>query len=52
MGSELFCTAGIGSVLGGLIVTQFGFDGVFVAMSVLAFMAAVYIATLNKEVLA
>jgi DHA1 family multidrug resistance protein-like MFS transporter len=50
--ASFFVTAGIGSVLGGLIVTQFGFDGIFISMSVLAFMAAAYIAALKKEVLA
>ena len=43
--------AGIGSVLGGTVVSIYGFKGVFIVMAALAFLAASYIAALKKEVL-
>jgi MFS transporter, DHA1 family, multidrug resistance protein len=49
--ASFFITAGIGSVLGGLLVTEFGFDGVFIGMAILAFLAAIYIAFLPKDTL-
>jgi MFS family permease len=50
--ASFFITAGIGSVLGGLVVSLLGFNGVFLIMSTLAFLAAAYIAALKKDVLA
>ena len=49
--ASFFVTAGIGSVLGGLVVTQFGFNGVFVTMACLAFVAAAYVASLKRGTL-
>lgn len=49
--ASFFITAGIGSVLGGLLVTVYGFSGVFVGMAFLAFLAAAYVAFLPKRVL-
>lgn len=49
--ANFFLTAGIGAVLGGVIVNTFGFDGVFIAMAGLAFTAAVYVMTVPKNIL-
>lgn len=49
--SSFFITAGIGSVLGGLVVTQFGFNGVFIVMATLALLASGYIAFMKKGIL-
>ncbi|MDB5182978.1 MAG: major facilitator superfamily 1 [Candidatus Saccharibacteria bacterium] len=49
--ASFFLTAGIGAVLGGIIVNEFGFNGVFIAMSVLAFIAAAFIMSTPKNVL-
>lgn len=49
--ASFFLTAGIGAVLGGVIVNSFGFNGVFIAMSSLAFIASAYVLTLPKKTL-
>lgn len=49
--ASFFITAGVGSVLGGVLVSWYGFDGVFIAMAALAFFAAGYISTRKKGVL-
>lgn len=49
--ASFFVTAGIGSVLGGAVVSIYGFSGVFIVMAILAFLAASYIAALKKEIL-
>ena len=49
--ASFFITAGIGSVLGGAVVTLFGFSGVFITMALLAFLAAAYIASIKKQTL-
>jgi DHA1 family multidrug resistance protein-like MFS transporter len=49
--ASYFITAGIGSVLGGAIVSLYGFNGVFIMMSALAFLASAYISTIKKEIL-
>jgi MFS family permease len=49
--ASFFITGGVGAVLGGAIVTLLGFSGVFIAMAILAFLAAAYIASLAAKVL-
>lgn len=49
--ASFFITAGIGSVLGGILVTVYGFNGVFYGMALLAFIAACYVGFLPKAVL-
>lgn len=49
--ASFFLTAGVGSILGGIIVAYAGFEGVFIVMAVLAFVASVYIASLKPGVL-
>jgi DHA1 family multidrug resistance protein-like MFS transporter len=41
----------IGSVIGGLIVTYFGFNTIFTIMAVLCFISAIYIFHLHKRIL-
>jgi DHA1 family multidrug resistance protein-like MFS transporter len=49
--ASFFMTAGVGAVLGGTVVSLYGFSGVFITMAVLAFIAAAYIAVLNDKIL-
>jgi MFS family permease len=49
--ASFFLTAGIGAVLGGIIVDLYGFDGLFIAMAMLAFIAAIYVLSLPKNLL-
>lgn len=49
--ASFFLTAGIGAVLGGVIVDLYGFNGLFIAMASLSFAAALYVITLPKNVL-
>jgi predicted MFS family arabinose efflux permease len=49
--ASFFLTAGIGAVVGGIVVNAFGFNGVFIIMSALAFVGAGYILTVPKNVL-
>lgn len=49
--ASFFITAGIGSMAGGLLVTEFGFEGVFIGMAILAMLAACYVAALPKNTL-
>jgi DHA1 family multidrug resistance protein-like MFS transporter len=49
--ASFFITAGIGSVLGGLLVTIYGFNGVFIGMAALAFLAAIYVTFLPRDIL-
>lgn len=49
--ASFFITSGIGSVAGGLLVTSYGFNGVFLGMALLAFLAAGYIAFLPRNTL-
>lgn len=48
--ASFFLTAAIGAVLGGVIVNWFGFNGVFIVMAALAFIAAAYIARLPRHI--
>lgn len=49
--ASFFLTAGFGAVLGGIIVDQYGFTGLFIAMAILAFSAAGYVISLPKNLL-
>lgn len=49
--ASFFLTAGLGAILGGLVVSRFGFDGVFIAMAALAFVAGAYVISLPKNIL-
>ena len=49
--ASFFITAGVGSVLGGILVTLYGFNGVFIGMAALAFLAALYISSLPRNTL-
>lgn len=46
-----YFTTALGAILGGVIVTKFGFDPLFVIMSLLCFMSAFYIYFLPRKVL-
>lgn len=46
-----YFSAAIGAVAGGLVVTWFGFSGLFIMMAVLAFASAVYIILLPRKIL-
>ena len=49
--ASFFLTAGIGAVIGGILVDNFGFNGVFIAMSSLAVFAAAYIRSVPEDIL-
>lgn len=49
--ASFFLTAGIGAVLGGVIVDLYGFNGLFIAMASLSFIASGYIVSLSKDLL-
>lgn len=49
--ASFFLTAGVGSILGGIIVAYAGFNGVFLAMAALSFIAALYILSLKPGTL-
>jgi DHA1 family bicyclomycin/chloramphenicol resistance-like MFS transporter len=49
--ASFFMMAGVGAVLGGAIVSLYGFPGVFIAMALLAFLAAGYVALLSDKIL-
>jgi MFS family permease len=46
-----YFTAAAGAILGGLIVTYFGFNAIFTIMAVLCFLSAIYIYFLPRNVL-
>jgi len=46
-----FFTYAIGAVVGGLIVINFGFDAIFIIMSILCFASAIYIYLLPRDIL-
>ncbi len=46
-----YFTAAAGAILGGLFVTLFGFDAMFIIMALLCFMSAAYIFRLPKRIL-
>jgi len=46
-----YFTAGIGAIIGGLIVTRFGFNTMFIIMSLLCLGSALYIYLLPRKVL-
>lgn len=41
----------VGAIIGGLIVTYFGFNALFIAMSILCFISSIYIFYLPKKIL-
>jgi MFS family permease len=49
--ASFFLTAGVGAVLGGVIVDLYDFNGLFIAMAFLAFLASAYIISLPKDLL-
>lgn len=49
--ASFFFTAGLGAILGGIVVNSYGFDGIFIAMAGLAFIAATYVMSLPKKIL-
>jgi MFS family permease len=49
--STLYFTSAFGAVMGGYLASEFGFDYIFVIMSVLSFAAAVYIYSLPRKLL-
>ncbi len=49
--ASFFLTAGVGAVLGGVLVDIYGFNGVFIAMALLAFAASIYVMTVPKDTL-
>ncbi len=46
-----YFTAAIGAIIGGLLVTQFGFNTMFIIMAMLCFGSALYIYRLPRRVL-
>ena len=46
-----YFTTAIGAIIGGLLVTQFGFNIMFIIMSLLCFSSAIYIYRLPRKVL-
>ena len=44
-----YFTAAFGAVVGGYLVTQFGFIAMFIIMGVLSFASAIYMAVLPKK---
>ena len=46
-----YFTAAIGAIVGGLIVTNFGFNTLFILMALFSFISAVYIYLLPRKVL-
>lgn len=49
--SMAYITTAVGAIVGGIIATRFGFDSVFVIMSVLSLASALYIYILPRKVL-
>jgi len=46
-----YFTAALGAVVGGLIVTQFGFETLFIIMTVISWSSAIYIFHLKRIIL-
>jgi len=46
-----YFTAALGAVVGGLIVTQFGFETLFIIMTVISWSSAIYIFHLKRSIL-